>query len=207
MSFDEHVAGWSRLHGGLQPSPLVRRYIAIVHRLAAPVARTGVHPDVLTLASLAVAVPVLWVPAWAAVLLVLLSALLDALDGSVALLQGRPTSWGYVLDSLVDRVVDGLVLGALVVAGGPAGLALACGAGVVLLEYTRARAGNAGGDEVGTVTVAERPVRLLVPASGLLLAAPTAALVCLTSLTAAALVQLLVAVRRQLAATGSAETV
>lgn len=82
---------------------------------------------------------------------------------------------------------------------------MACGAGVVLLEYTRARAGNAGGDEVGTVTVAERPVRLLVPVSGLLLGLPTAALVVLTSLSAAGLVQLLVALRRQLA-TGSADT-
>jgi phosphatidylglycerophosphate synthase len=172
-----------------------------VLRLAGPVARTGVHPDLLTLASLAVALPVLWAPAWAAALLVLLSALLDALDGSVALLQDRPTSWGYVLDSLVDRLVDGLILGALVINGAPPGLAVACGALVVLLEYTRARAGNAGGDEVGTVTVAERPVRILVPVSGLLLGLPTASLVVLTTLTAAAMVQLLLAVRRQLADT------
>jgi CDP-diacylglycerol--glycerol-3-phosphate 3-phosphatidyltransferase len=199
VSFEEHVVGWSALHGGLAPSRLVRRYLALVHRVAVPLAGTGVHPDVLTLGSLAVAVPTLWAPAWAAALLILLSALLDALDGSVALIQGRPTAWGYVLDSLVDRLVDGLIIGALVVAGAPSGLAIACAAGVVLLEYTRARAGNAGGDEVGTVTVAERPVRVLVPASGLLLGQPTIVLVVLTSLTAAALVQLLVAVRRQLA--------
>ncbi len=199
MSFEEHVAGWSRLHGDLDPSPLVRRYLRLVHRLAVPVARTGVHPDLLTLLSLVVAGPVLWVPARIAAAMILVSAVLDALDGSVALLQGRPTRWGYVLDSVVDRLVDGLVLGALVVAGAPPGLAVGCGALVVLLEYTRARAGNAGGSEVGTVTVAERPVRLLVPVSGLLLAAPTAALWVLTALTGAGLVQLLIAVRAQLA--------
>jgi CDP-diacylglycerol--glycerol-3-phosphate 3-phosphatidyltransferase len=199
VTFEEHVAAWSRLHGDLDPSPLVRRYLRVVHRLAGPVARTGVHPDLLTVASLAVAVPVLWVPAPVAAVLVLLSAVLDALDGGVALLQGRPTRWGYVLDSVVDRLVDGLVLGALVVAGGPPGLAVGCGAAVVLLEYTRARAGNAGGDEVGAVTVAERPVRLLVPVSGLLLASPTLALWVLTALTAVGLVQLLLAVRGQLA--------
>jgi CDP-diacylglycerol--glycerol-3-phosphate 3-phosphatidyltransferase len=199
VTFEEHVAGWSRLHGGLAPSPLVRRYLAVVLRLAHPVARTGVHPDALTVASLLVALPALWAPAWAAGLLVLAALLLDALDGTVALLQGRPTAWGYVLDSVVDRVVDGLVLAALYRAGAPAWLAIACAAGVVLLEYTRARAGNAGGDEVVTITVAERPVRVLVPASGLLLGVPTGALVVLSSLTAAALGQLLVAVRRQLA--------
>jgi CDP-diacylglycerol--glycerol-3-phosphate 3-phosphatidyltransferase len=199
VTFEEHVAGWSSLHGGLAPSPLVRRYLALVLPLARPVARTGVHPDLLTLASLVVALPALWAPPWAAGLLVLAALLLDALDGTVALLQGRPTAWGYVLDSVVDRVVDGLVLAALYQAGAPARLAIACAAGVLLLEYTRARAGNAGGDEVVTITVAERPVRVLVPASGLLLALPTGALVILASLTAAALVQLLIAVRRQLA--------
>lgn len=199
VSFEEHVGGWSRLHGDLDPSPLVRRYLRLVHRLAVPVARTGIHPDLLTLLSLAVAVPVLWLPAPVAAALILISALLDALDGSVALLQSRPTRWGYVLDSVVDRLVDGLVLGALVVSGAPAGLAVGCGAAVVLLEYTRARAGNAGGSEVGTVTVAERPVRLLVPVSGLLLASPTVALWVLTAITAVGLVQLLVAVRGQLA--------
>jgi CDP-diacylglycerol--glycerol-3-phosphate 3-phosphatidyltransferase len=200
VGFEEHVRGWSALHGGLAPSPLVRRYLRLVHALARPVARTGVHPDVLTLAALAVAVPVLWVPAPVAAGLVLLSALLDALDGSVALLQGRTSRWGYVLDSVVDRLCDGLFLGALVVAGAPTGLAVGCGAGVALLEYTRARAGNAGGDEVGTVTVAERPVRVLLPACGLVLAQPTAALWVLSALTAVGLVQLLSAVRRDLRA-------
>jgi CDP-diacylglycerol--glycerol-3-phosphate 3-phosphatidyltransferase len=157
-----------------------------------------VHPDVITLCSLAVLVPAFWAPVWAAAVLVLLSGVLDALDGSVALLQGRPTRWGYVLDSVVDRLCDGVVLGLLVVSGAPPGLAVATGAAVALLEYTRARAGNAGGDEVGTVTVAERPVRLLVPASGLLLGQPTAALVVLAALTGAGLVQLLLAVRRRL---------
>jgi CDP-diacylglycerol--glycerol-3-phosphate 3-phosphatidyltransferase len=201
VSFEEHVAGWSRLHGGLAPTPVVRRYLALVVPVARPLARTGVHPDLITLASLAVAVPALWAPAWAAGLLVLAALLLDALDGTVALLQNRATAWGYVLDSVVDRVVDGLVLAALYRAGAPAWLAIACAAGVVLMEYTRARAGNAGGDEVVTITVAERPVRVLVPASGLLLGLPTGALVVTASLTAAALVQLLICVRRQLAAT------
>lgn len=201
MTFEEHVVGWSAVHGGLAPSSLVRRYLRVVHALARPVARTGVHPDLVTLAALAVAVPVLWVPAVAAAGLVLLSALLDALDGSVALLQGRPSRWGYVLDSLVDRLCDGLFVGALVVAGAPAALAVGCGSAVALLEYTRARAGNAGGDEVGTVTVGERPLRVLLPASGLLLGLPTAALWVLTALTGIGLVQLLLAVRRQLAET------
>jgi len=41
-------------------------------------------------------------------------------------------------------------------------LALAVVSAVFLLEYLRARAGNAGFGEVGTVTVAERPTRVIV---------------------------------------------
>ena len=192
-------ADWSALHGGLEPTPAVRRYLAVTHRLAAPVARTGVHPDVLTLLALVAAATVLVLPGRWAALAVVLSALLDALDGAVAVRQGRPSRWGYVLDSLVDRLCDGLFLAALVLAGAPGPLAVACGALVLLLEYTRARAGNAGGSEVVTLTVGERPVRVVLPVLGLLLALPTAALWVLTATTAVGLVQLLLAVRRQLA--------
>lgn len=194
-----HEADWSAVHGGLEPTPAVRRYLAVTHRLAAPVARTGVHPDVLTALSLVAAGTVLVLPGRWAVVAVLVSALLDALDGAVAVQQGRPSRWGYVLDSVVDRVCDGLFLAALVLAGAPAGLAVACGALVLLLEYTRARAGNAGGSEVVVLTVGERPVRVVLPVLGLLLALPTAALWVLTVTTAVGLLQLLVAVRRQLA--------
>lgn len=200
MSEQERAAlDWSALHGGLEPTPAVRQYLAVTHRLAAPVARTGVHPDVLTLLSLLAASAVLVLPGRWAALAVAVSALLDALDGAVAIQQGRPTRWGYVLDSLVDRLCDGLFLAALVVAGAPAPLAVACGSLVLLLEYARARAGNAGGSEVVLLTVGERPVRVVLPVLGLLLALPAAALWVLTATTAVGLVQLLVAVRRQLA--------
>lgn len=195
MSFEQE---WSALHGGLEPTPGVRRYLAVTHRLAAPVARTGVHPDVLTLAGVVVAGTALLVPARLAALAVLVSALLDALDGAVALQQGRASRWGYVLDSLADRLCDGLFLAALVLAGAPVPLAVACGVGVLLLEYVRARAGNAGGSEVVILTVGERPVRVVLPALGLLLAVPGVALWLLTVLTGVALGQLLHAVRRQL---------
>lgn len=194
-----HEAAWSALHGGLEPTPVVRRYLAVTHRLAAPLARTGVHPDLVTLAALLVAGTVLVLPGRWAALAVVLSALLDALDGAVAVQQGRPSRWGYVLDSLVDRLCDGLFLGALVLAGAPAPLAVACGGLVLLLEYARARAGNAGGSEVVVLTVGERPVRVVLPALGLLVALPAAALWVLTATTAVGLMQLLVAVRRQLA--------
>jgi phosphatidylglycerophosphate synthase len=181
---------WQVLHG-LAPSPLVRRWLALVHRLGSPLARAGVHPDLLTALSLVAAAAVLVVPAWAGALLVLLSALLDGLDGCVAALQDRAGRWGHVLDSAVDRCCDALFVLAMVRVGGPAGLGAACGFAVLLLEYVRARAG-----EVLAVTVAERPTRVLVTAAALALHAGTAGLLALTALTAVGVFQLGVALRR-----------
>lgn len=213
---DGYLSRWSALHGGYDARtalPVVRVWLGLVHACARPLARAGTHPDVLTLASLWAALAVLaaaeaggrWAFAGAAVLV--LSGLLDALDGAVAVLTGRTTRWGYVLDSTVDRLSDVALLMAAVALGAPLTLGVAVVVGAFLLEYVRARAGNAGGDVV-TVTVAERPVRVGLVVIGLLAAGAspghaaalvTAALAVLAVLTAGGLVQLLVAVRRQLA--------
>ena len=142
-----------------------------------------------------------------ATLVLVVSGLLDNLDGAVAVMTGRTTRWGYVLDSVVDRLSDLLYLVALVAVGAPLELAAMCGALVFLLEYSRARAGNAGGDEVGAVTVAERPTRVIVVAAALLAGgvAPgsadtlaTVGVAVLAGLTVVGLVQLLPALKRSL---------
>jgi hypothetical protein len=123
--------------------------------------------------------------------------------------ERRTSRWGYVLDSTVDRVNDVIYLAAVVSVGAPLELAIACGVGFFLLEYVRARAGNAGGDDVGTVTVGERPMRVIFLSAsihfggvfvGFAETVATVGLSVMTAFTAVALIQLLVAVRRQLLA-------
>ena len=48
-----------------------------------------------------------------AVGLVVLAGLLDNLDGAVAILSGRTSRWGFVLDSLADRLSDAAYVVAL----------------------------------------------------------------------------------------------
>lgn len=213
---DGYLDRWSDLHHGYDPrgSGPARGLLAWSFRAARPLARRGVAPDVLSLwgAWLAGAVVAAAQPGgrwWllAGVLLVL-SGFADTLDGAVAAMTDRATRWGYVLDSLVDRVSDVAYVLAVWAAGAPAWLAVACGAAFGLLEYLRARAGAAGMDGIGVVTVAERPVRVICCAAALVgagLAAEQAALLAsvglgaLTVLSAVALLQLGVAVRRTLA--------
>jgi CDP-diacylglycerol--glycerol-3-phosphate 3-phosphatidyltransferase len=148
----------------------------MTYRLGAPLARTGIPPDAVTLLAVAVTALAL-IPAAAggpwpvlAVVVVVASGLLDNLDGCVAVLLSRTSRWGYVLDSLADRFCDALYLLTLWLAGAPAGLCVGAGGAIVLLEYGRARSAGAGFDEIGLVTVGERPTRIVVTSFGLFFA-------------------------------------
>ncbi len=209
---------WSATHGGYDPrtgSVWVRGWLSMVLVLAGPLARRGVQPDVVTYCSLWLAGLVLALAdvggGWAVLagVLMVASALLDSLDGGLAVLEDRQTSWGYVLDSVVDRCSDVVWVLAAVAVGCPLELALALVFGIFLLEYLRARAGNAGFGEVGTVTVAERPTRVIVLAPTLAVSGALPAYLDVVSvagpavlllLTAVGVVQLAVVVRRQLVA-------
>lgn len=217
-SRDEYFDRWQVLHGGYDPrtgSAWLRGWLTMVYAIARPLARRGVQPDVVTVSSVWLAGLVLvlaevggrwWIAAgWVMVA----SGLFDTLDGCVAVLERRTTKWGYVLDSLVDRVNDVVYLVAVVSVGAPPELAVVCGVGFFLMEYARARAGNAGGDAVGRVTVGERPMRVIflsasIHFGGVFVAqadtVATVGLSVMTAFTAVGLVQLLEALRRQLLA-------
>ena len=222
---DGYFDRWQELHGGYDPraaSVWVRFWLTLVYRIGRPLARRGVQPDVVTLSSvwfaLAVFVPAAQGGYWPILAgwVLVARGLFDTLDGCVAVLEKRTTKWGYVLDSLVDRVNDVIYLAAVVSVGAPVELAIACGVGFFLLEYTRARAGNAGGDEVGRVTVGERPMRVIFLSASIHFGGvfvdhsdtvATVGLSVMTAFTAVGIVQLVVAVRRQLLALPTDEPV
>lgn len=167
---DGYLERWAALHGGYdaRASALVGGWLRLTYVLARPLAGAGVSPHALTglgvlLAGLAAGC------AWAggrwllvAALLVAASGVLDGLDGAVAVLRGRATRWGFVLDSVADRVGDALYAVVLWLAGAPGEVAAAGAALALLQEYARARAGAAGLAEIGVVTVWERPTRVIV---------------------------------------------
>ena len=166
LSRDEYLAAWSRWHGGTDPaaSRLVRGWLTAAYTLARPVA--GLSPLVATAVGLLVAVAAVAPAAagggWLVVagILVGLSGLLDSLDGALAIATGRASRRGYVLASAVDRLTEAAYAAALWVAGAPGWLAAAFGALCWLPDYLRARAGQAGVDETGDISVWERPTRV-----------------------------------------------
>ena len=215
---DGYFDQWSQLHGGYDPrtgNPWLRGWLTMVYGIGRPLARRGVHPDVVTISSIWLAGAV-FVPAeiggrWAMLAgwVLVASGLFDTLDGCVAVLEKRTSKWGYVLDSAVDRLNEVIYLAAVVSVGAPLELAIACGFLFFFMEYVRARAGNAGGDEVGRITLAERPQRVIflsasIHFGGVFLAqrelVATTGMALITLMTLLAVGQLLIAIRRQLLA-------
>ncbi len=186
-----------------------------MYAVARPFAVAGVPPDVVTLLGLGAAGAVAAL-AWAgagwllvAALVVVLSGVLDGVDGAVAVLTDRTTAFGFVLDSLVDRCSDLLYLVALYLAGADPWVCVAGGVVTLLHEYARARAAAGGLSDVGTITVAERPTRVIVTAVALTVAGvgelagragpwAQAGVLAWLSLGVVGLVQLLVVLRRRL---------
>lgn len=170
--FRGYLALWAPLHGDYLPpdGSIAARWLRIAYAAARPLAVRGVRPDAVTLAGVLVsaAVPAVAAPGgrWPllAVGIVVVAGLLDNLDGAVAILGGRTSRWGYVLDSLADRLSDAAYLLPLWLLGAPGPLCVAGGGLMVLQEYARARAGNAGMGEIGVVTVWERPTRVILTA-------------------------------------------
>lgn len=174
-SCDEFLRRWSAAHGGYDAagSVFVNGWLRIAYVVARPLAARGIAPDALTGWGLLVSVAVIPLAAagtrWPllAGVTVVLAGLVDSLDGTVAALTDRATGFGFVLDSVVDRCADAAYLLALWHLGAPAGLCVAAGGVLGLLEYTRARAGNAGMGEIGRATVGERGVRIPLTAATL----------------------------------------
>jgi CDP-diacylglycerol--glycerol-3-phosphate 3-phosphatidyltransferase len=155
---------------------LARHLKALVNRLFTPLARgllaLGVSPDVITwIGAVGVSVAAfVFYPQGrflAGTLVIVAFVFSDTLDGTMARLSGRSSSWGAFLDSTLDRVADASVFGGLVLwfaADGDqpvlAAVTMACLIGGFVVSYARARAEGLG--MTANVGIAERSERLVV---------------------------------------------
>jgi CDP-diacylglycerol--glycerol-3-phosphate 3-phosphatidyltransferase len=183
MTFAAYQSGWREAHllgEGTQPGGRVAAaYLRLPYLVGAPLARAGVDPDLVTLAALWVALVAGWTatlgPGWAAAagVLTLAAGVADSVDGAVAVLQGRTTTFGFVWDSTADRLADlAMVAGPVVLVAteadpgwGVAAVAAGTAAAglLLLLEYVRARAQAGRVPAAWTlVTPGERPTRVIV---------------------------------------------
>jgi CDP-diacylglycerol--glycerol-3-phosphate 3-phosphatidyltransferase len=104
----------------------------------------------------------------------IIGSVMDTLDGRYSRMSGKGTQFGAFLDSTLDRIEEGIVLGAVCwqfASDGDQALAAACllvVLGSLMVSYTRARAEALGVEcKVG---IATRPVRVVILSAGLMFA-------------------------------------
>jgi len=155
-------------------SRLKEKFEAAVASAVKPLGGAGVTPNTVTFAGLLVSVLSAWcfydwrqavllLPAAGGLLL--LSGLLDAVDGVLARTLGKTTKFGGFLDSVSDRYADLIVVSGIILGGlcDPV-VGLAALIGFVMVSYARSRA-EAAGVAMAGVGIAERAERIIVLAA------------------------------------------
>ncbi|MDB4908257.1 MAG: CDP-alcohol phosphatidyltransferase [Gemmatimonadetes bacterium] len=161
----------------LLPDSIKNGYLRVVDPVANWFVRNGVHPNTIT--AIGTACSMIGGGIYAAGHISIagwflgLTALFDVLDGTVARRSNKSSTFGAFLDSTLDRVADGAVLGGLAIfyAWDPVHHSLpmlvTCILGIMgayLTSYTRARAEALGIDaKVGMLQRPERVVLLSAP--------------------------------------------
>ncbi len=177
MTRTQYFERWATLHGGLDPrtSIPVQLWLTVTYGLARPLALMRLSPNAVTLLGMLVA---LTVPYWVvqdrwflAGCVALAAGVIDNLDGAVAIMTGKSSDFGYVLDSVADRVGDVALLVALGLAATTHWPAVVAAFLSFLQEYTRARAYAVGFTEIGVISLSERPTRVLISGMFLIAAA------------------------------------
>ncbi len=199
-------------------NPGARRVVgSVIDPVARLLLRLHVSPDAITLAGTVgvVVVALVCLPqGWfiPAVLLILVLAFSDLLDGTMARMAGTSGPWGNFLDATLDRIADGAVFGGLALYGAfhdqpwitaAATLALVTGQ---VTSYAKARAEAVGA--TANVGIAERAERLILAGIAALLTGLgvpyvlPAVLWLIGALGLITIAQRVIVVRRQLRPTG-----
>ena len=160
MTREELFHQWSALHGDAQVKGIVKAWLTISHFITRPLIAMRFSPNSLSILSIFAAMAfVLKVETHWAISLLVLSLLLDGVDGTVAIITGKNSKFGAMVDAVADRLVESLWAIALYLLGAPWEIVLVAWLAAFIQEYLRARAGGLGVNQVLIVTWCERPVR------------------------------------------------
>ena len=160
MTREELFNRWSALHGDAQVKGIVKAWLMVSYFISRPLIAMRFSPNSLSILSIFAAMSFVFTleTHWAISLLVL-SLLLDGIDGTVAIITGKSSKFGAMVDAVADRLVESLWAIALYLLGAPWEIVLVAWLAAFTQEYLRARAGGLGVNQVLIVTWCERPVR------------------------------------------------
>jgi archaetidylinositol phosphate synthase len=160
MKRSDFFEAWSKLHGGAEIKGIVWAWLSLSYFICWPLAKIKISPNNLSM--LAPFIALLFfinIDSNWAILYLVISLLLDGIDGSLAILRERVSKFGALLDAVMDRVTEFFWALAFIQLGAPIWVVTAAAVLAFGQEYLRARSGGLGIHEVVMVTIAERPVR------------------------------------------------
>ncbi|MGQ9759410.1 MAG: archaetidylinositol phosphate synthase [Candidatus Methanomethylicaceae archaeon] len=163
------------------------RFNAILNPIAASLVTLGLSPNHLTLIGFIISITSAYAffvanaPIGGALLL--LAGIFDTLDGAVARITKRVTKWGGILDSVLDRYSDIIILSGIIL-GGLCDLfwGLLSIMGSFMVSYIRAR-GELEGVKLSSVGLMERAERMILIAISALVGYTWAGVILLAILT------------------------
>jgi archaetidylinositol phosphate synthase len=153
MKKSDFFDAWSKLHGGAEIKGIVWAWLSLSYFICWPLAKIKISPNNISMLA-----PFNIDSNWA-ILFLVISLLLDGIDGSLAILRERVSKFGALLDAVMDRVTEFFWALAFIQLGAPIWVVTAAAVLAFGQEYLRARSGGLGIHEVVMVTIAERPVR------------------------------------------------
>ncbi|NDC92031.1 MAG: CDP-alcohol phosphatidyltransferase family protein [Acidimicrobiia bacterium] len=149
MKKSEFFNSWSSLHGNAEIKGIVRAWLEVSFLICKPLAVIRVSPNALSIFGLLLGITlVVNIESNWAIALLLLSLIADGLDGSLAIVTGKVSKWGALLDGFIDRIVEALWAYSLFQLGAPYQLVLIAWLAAFLQET-----------QLGVVTIGERPIR------------------------------------------------
>jgi archaetidylinositol phosphate synthase len=154
----------------LVSSNLKKQFESAIKALVKPISKVGLTPNHITIFGVITALFAAWlivkhvknpVMLVYAGLMILLSGLLDTIDGLLARTTNKVSRFGGFFDSVSDRYSDFIIISGIIM-GGLSGLltGLAAIIGTLMVSYTRARA-EAEGVNMAGVGFAERAERMI----------------------------------------------
>jgi len=160
---DSFFAQWSELHGGAQVSGAVRGWLTISYVLVKPLVLFRISPSAISFLGLIFGL-LTWLQAhtFLGLIFLALSLIADGIDGSLAIIRERVSTWGGHLDSVIDRVVEFFWALTFLRIGAPVIVVGIAWTVALTQEYVRARAAGLGYRSIEVITVCERPVRAIL---------------------------------------------
>jgi archaetidylinositol phosphate synthase len=160
MNREAYFQRWSELHGGARVVGVVKAWLVISYALSRPLVKIRVSPNALSILGVVAAVFTYTEARRGYCIAILaLSLLSDGIDGTVAILSGKASTRGAMVDAVCDRIGETLWALAFHKLGAPAWIVGTAWVFAFTQEYARARIGGLGDYRIDIVTIAERPVR------------------------------------------------